>query len=170
MIDLNKRENMARAIWNVMREYEDRCDIDLEEMGEKHHVWEIADAAIAASSEQQAAQQDPRIVKVEQAYKELSSMFHDQIVAQQAAWIEWQHGDGAEAGMQWIENGLCGPGHIPDEDAPYGKEAQAWYDANNSDPFPLCQCGRPSNIMWMGQGFCCKAHSDAARASNGGKA
>lgn len=54
------RENVARAIWNVMREYEDRCDMELEDMGEKHHVWEIAEAAIAASSEQQAAQQDAK--------------------------------------------------------------------------------------------------------------
>lgn len=124
-------------------------------------------SALSASSDQRAAQQDAQIAKLTTAYTELSKMFHDQIVAQQSAWIEWQHGEGAEAAMGWIENGLCGPGHIPDEDAPYGKEAQAWYDANNSDPFPACQCGRPSNIMWMGAGFCCKAHHDAARASNG---
>lgn len=123
-----------------------------------------------ASSEQQAAQQDERIAKITTAYGELSKILHDQIVAQQSAWIEWQHGQGAEAAMVWIGNGLWGPGHIPDEDAPYGKEAQAWYDANNSDPFPACHCGRPSNIMSMGIGFCCKAHHDAARASNGGKA
>lgn len=116
------------------------------------------------------AQEDAQIAKLTTAYTELSNMFLDQIVAQQAAWIEWQHGEGAEAAMGWIENGLCGPGHIPDEDAPYGKEAQAWYDANNSDPFPVCQCGRPSNIMWMGAGFCCKAHHDAARAAQGGAA
>ena len=102
-------------------------------------------------------------------------MFHDQIVGQQAAWIEWKHGEGAEAGMQWIENGLCGPGNIPDEDEPYGTEAQAYFDANRSDPFPTCYCGRPSNIAWMGKGFCSNAHYDqhnaeVAAAQEGGNA
>lgn len=73
----------------------------------------------------QADARDAELANVKQAYTELASMFHDQIVAQQAAWIEWQHGKGAEEGMGWIENGLCGPGHIPDEEATYGTEAQA---------------------------------------------
>lgn len=102
---------------------------------------------------------------LKQSYKELGCMFHDQIVAQQAAWIEWRHGAGAEAAMAWIENGLDGPGNIPDEAAPYGTEAQAWFDANQSDPFPTCQCGRPSNIAWMGQGFCCQEHYAKAQAA-----
>ncbi len=85
-------------------------------------------------------------------------------VAQQAAWIEWQHGKGAEEAMGWIQNGLFGPGLIPDEDEPYGKEAQAYFDANRSDPFPTCYCGRPSNHLWMGQGFCCQEHYNTRRA------
>ncbi len=108
---------------------------------------------------------DAQLAKLTTAYKELSGMFHDQVVAQQAAWIEWKHGNGAEDAMQWIENGLCGPGHIPDEDEPYGKEAQAWFDANKSDPIPVCACGRPSNTFWMGHGFCSEAHYDEFRAT-----
>ncbi|QPR34499.1 hypothetical protein I6G96_26865 [Delftia acidovorans] len=100
--------------------------------------------------------------RLQKAINELAGMFHDQIVAQQAAYIEWQHGAGAEAAMAWIENGLCDPGHIPDEDAPYGNEAQAWFDANKHEPFPACTCGRPSNILWIGKGFCCNAHYDEA--------
>lgn len=96
--------------------------------------------------------------------KEFSNIIHDLIVANQAAWIEWKHGQGAEAAMQWIENGLVGPGHIPDEDEPYGTEAQAWMDKNRSDPMPVCFCGRPSNTMWMGQGFCCDEHCRAGKA------
>lgn len=113
---------------------------------------------------------DAELKKVKQAYTELASMFHDQVVAQQAAWIEWQHGKGAEEGMRWIENGLCGPGHIPDEEAPYGTEAQAWFDANQSNPFPTCPCGRPSNILWMGYGFCSNEHYDAHRAATAAQA
>lgn len=95
---------------------------------------------------------------------DLSKIIHDMVVAQQAAWIEWQHGNGAEAAMAWIQNGLVGPGHIPDEDEPYGKEAQAWFDANRSDPFPACFCGRPSHHLWMGKGFCSTAHYKQHRA------
>ncbi|WP_313064631.1 hypothetical protein [Achromobacter animicus] len=95
---------------------------------------------------------------------ELSNIIHDMTVAQQAAWIEWQHGAGADAAMQWIENGLAGPGHIPDGAEPYGKEAQAWYDANKADPFPACYCGRPSNILHMGNGYCSTEHYNAATA------
>lgn len=43
-----KRERVARAIWNLRREHEDRCDMELEDMGADHPVWAEADAAIAA--------------------------------------------------------------------------------------------------------------------------
>lgn len=105
--------------------------------------------------------------------KEITNMHHDLLVVMQAAWIEWRHGRGAEHGMGWIENTLYGPGLIPGEDEPYGKEAQAYFDKNKSDPFPQCFCGRPSNQLWMGEGFCGKAHYDERRASiasSGGKA
>ncbi len=69
---------------------------------------------------------------LQQAYR----IIHDMVTANQAAWIEWQHGRGAEAAMTWIHNGLIGPGHIPDEDSSWGKEAQAYYDANKCDPLP----------------------------------
>jgi hypothetical protein len=35
-------EAIARAIWNVRREGEDRCDMDLEDLGTDHSVWEEA--------------------------------------------------------------------------------------------------------------------------------
>ena len=44
------------------------------------------------------------------------------------------------------------------------KEAQAWFDANQSDPMPRCFCGRPSNIGWMGQGFCSREHYQEGKA------
>lgn len=97
----------------------------------------------------------------------LSKIVHNMVVAEQAAWIEWQHGEGAEAAMHWIGNGLAGPGHIPNEAEPYGKDAQAWYDANKADPFPTCYCGRPSNILHMGKGYCSTEHHDAATAYEG---
>lgn len=99
----------------------------------------------------------------ESAIKLLADSHNDMIVAMQAAWIEWKHGAGAESAMAWIENTLGGPGLIPDEDEQYGKEAQAWFDANNSTPMPTCECGRPSNIMGGGVAGCCKEHYEAAK-------
>ena len=111
--------------------------------------------ATAAAAARDAARQQRLI-------DELSKIVHNMVVADQAAWIEWRHGKGAEAAMQWIGNGLLGPGHIPAEDEPYSTEAQAWYDANRADAFPACQCGRPSNILHMGKGYCSTEHYEAA--------
>lgn len=97
-----------------------------------------------------------------------NKIIHDMVVANQAAWIEWQHGKGAEAAMTWIHNGLLGHGHIPDETAPWGKEAQAWFDANRAEPFPVCYCGRPSHHLWMGKGACCDEHMREVQRSGGG--
>lgn len=62
-------------------------------------------------------------------------IIHDMVVANQAAWIEWKHGGGAEDAMQWVENGLAGPGMIPGEadddipeDDPILLDAQAYFD------------------------------------------
>lgn len=44
------RTTVARAIWNIRREDEDRCDIELEDLRPGHSVWKEADAAISALS------------------------------------------------------------------------------------------------------------------------
>ncbi|KQB59323.1 hypothetical protein [Acidovorax sp. SD340] len=50
MTDTNtaEREAVARAIWALMREHEDRCDEELEDLSRCHPVWEYADAARAS--------------------------------------------------------------------------------------------------------------------------
>jgi hypothetical protein len=106
--------------------------------------------------------------------KQICDINHDHIVGMQAAYIEWQHGKGAESAMSWIEGALDGPGLIPSESEPYGTEAQAYFDANKAHPFPVCDCGRPSNIAWMGRGFCCdecfqKAKSEVDELIENGK-
>jgi len=45
---LRLRSDVARAIWDVMREHEDRCDHALEDVDPRHQVWDCADAAIRA--------------------------------------------------------------------------------------------------------------------------
>lgn len=51
------RSAVARAIWNIRREEEDRCDMELEDMGDDHSVWMEADAAIRALMDAPAAAQ-----------------------------------------------------------------------------------------------------------------
>lgn len=109
------------------------------------------------------AERDQRIADLERHGKTMSQIMNDLLVGNQAAWIEWQHGKGAEEAMVWVEGSLAGVG-VPDEDEPWAREAQAWYSANKADPFPTCFCGRPSNHLWMGQGFCSDAHYDQGRA------
>lgn len=104
------------------------------------------------------------MAKAEAEIARLSAMHHDLIVTMQAAIIEAEHGGGPEAALDWISNTLMGPGLLPDEDEPWGKDAQRYFSANKSDPFPVCVCGTPSNILWMGKGFCCDAHWKAAKA------
>jgi len=98
--------------------------------------------------------------------KLITENLHDLLVVMQSVLVEWKHGKGAEAALQWIVNTLAGPGLLPDPDAPYGKEAQAWFDANQANPMPTCFCGRPSNQGWMGQGFCSVEHYQEARAKS----
>jgi len=49
-------ENVARAIWNIRREVEDRCDIEVEDLGKDHSVWLEARAALESIA---PAQQEP---------------------------------------------------------------------------------------------------------------
>lgn len=58
------RESVARAIWGVRREYEDRCDMELEDMQDIHPVWREADAVLAVT---ELAQSKPALMTIEQA-------------------------------------------------------------------------------------------------------
>lgn len=105
------------------------------------------------------------IERLKQVVNMVARINQDNCVAMQAAFIEWQHGGGAEAAMKWIANTLWGPGLIPDPEEPYGTEAQAWFDSHRAEPFPKCFCGRPSNILGMrGKGFCCDEHYQQYKA------
>lgn len=57
--------------------------------------------------------------------KEMDLTFGRYLLGMRAAVIEWQHGQGADAGMQWIWNGLRGPGELPPEEE---TQAQAYFD------------------------------------------
>lgn len=57
--------------------------------------------------------------------KELDLLFGRYLLGMRAAVIEWQNGKGAEAGMEWVWNGLAGPGELPPKDQ---TQAQAYFD------------------------------------------
>lgn len=65
-----------------------------------------------------------------EAIRLMGEVIHNLVVTKQAAFIEWKYGAGASAAMQWIANDLEGPGLIPSEDDPHGKDAQKYYAAN----------------------------------------
>ena len=57
--------------------------------------------------------------------KELDLLFGRYLLGMRSSVIEWQHGQRADAAMQWIWNGLAGPGELPPEDE---TQAQAYFD------------------------------------------
>lgn len=57
--------------------------------------------------------------------KELDLLFGRYLLGMRSAVIELEHGQGAEAAMKWIVNGLAGPGEFAPDDA---TDAQAYFD------------------------------------------
>lgn len=57
--------------------------------------------------------------------KEMDLMFGRYLLGMRASVVEWQKGKGADAAMQWIWNGLAGPGELPPEEE---TQAQAYFD------------------------------------------
>lgn len=162
----------GRNEWELAQGVSDHSDVDaafrrfaeeLTDHNATHVVRAVLRRAVAQQASERAAK-DKEIAKLQDTCKMFGSILQDQIVANQSAWIERQHGKGAEAALEWVHNGLAGPGQIPDEAQPYSKEAQAWFDANRSNPYPRCFCGRPSNIGWMKHGFCSQAHFREGKA------
>lgn len=72
-------------------------------------------------------------LKAEAAKSERRAITFGDIVAQytmamRAACVAWKT-EGADAGMTWIANTLCGPGHLPDVEAAKAEGgAQAMFD------------------------------------------
>ncbi|MFG0540198.1 ead/Ea22-like family protein [Pseudomonas sp. YQ_5] len=57
--------------------------------------------------------------------KELDLTFGRYLLGMRASVVEWKKGKGADAAMQWIWNGLAGPGELPPEEE---TQAQAYFD------------------------------------------
>lgn len=57
--------------------------------------------------------------------KELDLTFGRYLLGMRASVVEWQEGKGADAAMQWIYNGLAGPGELPPAEE---TQAQAYFD------------------------------------------
>lgn len=57
--------------------------------------------------------------------KEMDLMFGRYLLGMRASVVEWQKGKGADAAIQWIWNGLAGPGELPPEEE---TQAQAYFD------------------------------------------
>ena len=60
----------------------------------------------------------------------MNRIIHNMVVGNQSAYIEATYGEGHEKGIEWIGNGLFGPGHIPTKEMVGEKTAQEWFDEN----------------------------------------
>ncbi|KVW15441.1 hypothetical protein WK91_18575 [Burkholderia cepacia] len=129
MIDQDKMRALAKEL---RREYVFRLSITATEYRDKvsRTSAEAADAIDLLLAEVEAAKLDA--LKLQRSGQMAATCTHNNVVAMQAAWIEWQYGEGAEGAMEWIENTLAGPGLIPEPDEPHYREAQAYFDANRS--------------------------------------
>lgn len=70
---------------------------------------------------------EKQVADLKERYMFSNTIIHNMVVANQSAWIEWKQGRGADAAMNWIQNGLIGPGHIPDTE----QTPQEWCDSNS---------------------------------------
>lgn len=82
-----------------------------------HENW---NSAIAERDQLKAENEHARM-----RIKELDLLFGRYLLGMRSSVIEWQNGQGADAAMQWIWNGLAGPGELPPEDE---TQAQAYFD------------------------------------------
>jgi len=99
----------------------------------RHNLLNSAPSGAAAEHAEHAAQADARIAELEAALAKeerraitFGDIVHTQVMAMRAAVVAWQREDAA-AGMKWIANTLCGPGHLPSEEA-IALGAQALFD------------------------------------------
>lgn len=75
-------------------------------------------------------EQQEKIERLTLVHARTQRLVHNLCVTMQAAYIEWKHGRGAEAAMRWIENQLDGPDLIPDQEEPFGTDAQEFFNQN----------------------------------------
>lgn len=57
--------------------------------------------------------------------KEMDRLFGRHILGNKSAVIEWTDGQGAEKAMEWIWNGLMGPGYLPPDEE---RDAQGYFN------------------------------------------
>lgn len=166
-ISMPKASAMALARRNVLARKKPSPEVEelIDQVAAEYYrdgtapAMRIEGYMLATQAEQLLAERDETISRLRERIKFDAEILHDTLTGNQATWIEWKRGTGAEAAMAWIQNGLASVG-VPAADAPWADEAQAWFDANKTEPFPTCFCGRPSNIATIERGFCSWAHRD----------
>jgi len=75
---------------------------------------------------------DEQIKKLKEQLQLTNSIIHNMIVADQSAYIAYKNGD-IDNAFEWIENGLFGPGHLPENNN--NLTPQKWYDTNSVEVF-----------------------------------
>ena len=99
-------------------------DLSAEQTATKHKVASDLWAQIGAEVERLHAD----AIKSERRAITFGDIVHQQVIAMRAAVVDAKL-QGSDAGMAWIENTLCGPGHLPDIQAAKAEGgAQAMFD------------------------------------------
>lgn len=80
---------------------------------------------MVADYRQHIAELEAQNEYIRKRYQQLDLLIGKNILAMQAAIIEWQATGDAKNGLAWIYNTLFGPGELPDEAE---KDAQAYFD------------------------------------------
>lgn len=80
---------------------------------------------MVADYRQRIAELEAQNEYIRKRYQQLDLLIGKNILAMQAAIIEWQATGDAKNGLAWIYNTLFGPGELPDEAE---KDAQAYFD------------------------------------------
>lgn len=125
---------MKLTMWLKERELNARR-LAAERTGEDRAGWlEDADhfqAALAAVEERDGLRREA--AKSERRAITFGDIVQSQVIAMRAAVVEARLNNSV-AGMAWIENTLCGPGHLPDVEAARAEGgAQAMFDRETAE-------------------------------------
>ncbi|WP_062391128.1 hypothetical protein [Pseudomonas abietaniphila] len=94
---------------------------------ERHAAQVVVDDAQSELNmlREEFAKLDLELKKAKNLIKEMDLSFGRNLLAMRCAVIEWEKGQGAKAGMDWIYNTLRGPGELPPDDA---TDAQSYFN------------------------------------------
>lgn len=108
MSTTEQKAQIAQEIWAVMREHEDRCDLEVEDVWPEHMLWAITDIVVRrlpAENEALRSRMDTTLTMVEQANKTSTELLRErnslraqvEALKKLAEQVPWITGDWTES-------------------------------------------------------------------------